>query len=251
MRELNKLSATQIKSAPQGKYGDGGGLYLHKRNATRGKWLFFFTIGGRRREMGLGTYPDVSLRTAREEAQKWRAVTTQSLDPIKQREKERHETLRNLKLLRDIAEDAYETRKAELKGDGKAGRWFSPLELHVLPRLGHLPIADIDQIDIRDTLHPIWHTKAATAKKALNRLGICMKHAAALGLDVDLQATDKARALLGKQRHGRTYFGPAVERSSDLFYKPRKTDNHQLGIAFAHSHGCSILPDPVYAPGPD
>jgi integrase len=37
--------------------------------------------------------------------------------------------------------------------------------------------------------------------KALNRLGICLKHAAALGLDVDLQATDKARALLGKQRH--------------------------------------------------
>ncbi|MFT5787279.1 MAG: hypothetical protein ACI9KK_002641, partial [Ascidiaceihabitans sp.] len=28
-----------------------------------------------------------------------------------------------------------------------------------------------------------------------------MKHAAALGLDVDLQATEKAKALLGKTRH--------------------------------------------------
>lgn len=93
------------------------------------------------------------------------------------------------------------SRKAELKGDGVSGRWFSPLRLYVLPKLGKVPVADIDQTDIRDTLAPIWHSKADTAKKALNRLGICLTHAAALGLDVDLQATEKAKALLGKQRH--------------------------------------------------
>ena len=96
--------------------------------------------------------------------------------------------------------DAFESRKAELKGDGKAGRWFSPLELHVLPKLGRVPIADIDQRDIRDGLAPIWHIKAATAKKAADRLNIVLNHAAALGLDVDLQAVAKAKALLG--RHG-------------------------------------------------
>ena len=104
-------------------------------------------------------------------------------------------------LLNEIALDAFESRKAELKGDGKAGRWFSPLELHVLPKLGKVPVAEIDQRDIRDTLAPIWHDKADTARKAMNRLSICLRHAAALGLEVDLQATDKARALLGKQRH--------------------------------------------------
>lgn len=35
----------------------------------------------------------------------------------------------------------------------------------------------------------------------MNRLGIVMRHAAALGLDVDIQATEKAKALLGKSRH--------------------------------------------------
>ena len=64
-----------------------------------------------------------------------------------------------------------------------------------------MPVSAIDQRDIRDTLGPIWHTKADTARKAMNRLGICLRHAAALGLDVDLQATDKAKALLGRQRH--------------------------------------------------
>ena len=62
-------------------------------------------------------------------------------------------------------------------------------------------MTDIDQRDIRDTLAPIWHTKADTARKAMNRLNIVLRHAAALGLDVDLQATEKAKALLGKTRH--------------------------------------------------
>ena len=88
-----------------------------------------------------------------------------------------------------------------MKNDGKAGRWFTPLELHVLPKLGKVPVGELDQVDIRDTLKPIWHTKADTARKAMNRLNICMHHAAALGYEVDLQVVDKARALLGKQQH--------------------------------------------------
>lgn len=116
-------------------------------------------------------------------------------------DQERKDAARNLHLFKDIAKDAFESRKAELKGDGVAGRWFSPLELHILPKLGKVPVSDIDQNDIRDVLSPIWHTKAETARKAMNRLGICLTHAAALGLEVDLQATEKARALLGKQRH--------------------------------------------------
>ncbi|MGD1924080.1 MAG: tyrosine-type recombinase/integrase [Paracoccaceae bacterium] len=67
--------------------------------------------------------------------------------------------------------------------------------------MGQTPVAEIDQRDIRDTLAPIWHDKADTARKAMSRLGIVMRYAAALGLGVDLQATDKAKALLGKQRH--------------------------------------------------
>ncbi len=71
----------------------------------------------------------------------------------------------------------------------------------MLPKLGKVPIEEIDARDIRDTLAPIWHTKADKARKALNRLGLTMKHGAAMGLDVDLQATEKAKALLGRSRH--------------------------------------------------
>ncbi len=151
--------------------------------------------------MGLGRYPDVTLKAAREEAKKWREAVEAGKHPIKEREKQTRKAERNLSILSDVARDAFESRKADLKGDGKAGRWFSPLELHVLPKLGKTPVSEIDQRDIRDTLSPIWHSKADTARKALNRLSICLRHAAALGLDVDLQVTEKAKALLGKQRH--------------------------------------------------
>ena len=200
-RQLHRLSAAQVKASGPGKYADGGGLWLHKRRDGGGQWFLRVTVHGRRREMGLGSTTDVSLKEAREAAVHWRTYARQGVDPIKEREKERREAERNLHCLRDIALDAFESRKAELKDDGRAGRWLSPLELHVLPKLGRVPIADIDQIDIRDALRPIWHSKADTARKALNRLSICLRHAAALGLDVDLQATDKAKALLGKTRH--------------------------------------------------
>lgn len=200
-RGKDRLSAVQVRQAPAGKYADGGGLWLVKSDRDTGKWVLRVVVHGRRREMGLGSIADVGLKEAREAADKWRAVVRAGGDPIKERERQRREKERNLHLLVDVANDAFEARKAELKGDGKAGRWFTPMELHVLPKLGKVPVADIDQIDIRDTLAPIWHTKGETARKAMNRLNIVMRHAAALGLDVDLQAVEKAKALLGKSRH--------------------------------------------------
>lgn len=199
-RELNRLSAVKVKSAGPGKYADGGGLWLFKRPDGGGQWILRTTVYGRRHEMGLGSTTDVSLADARKEATKWRSIALAGLNPIREREKQRREAERNLHLLKDVADDAFESRKAELKGDGVPGRWFTPLRLYVLPKLGRTPVAEIDQVDIRNVLQPVWHVKPESARKALNRLSIVMRHAAALGLDVDLQACDKAKALLGKQR---------------------------------------------------
>ncbi|MGW9945266.1 integrase [Rhizobium leguminosarum] len=174
---------------------------MHKRDEDAGQWVPRYTIYGRRREMGLGSVQNVSLKDARSASEKWPGVAAKGLDPISERERERREAEKRLHLLEDVAADAFESRKAELKGDGKAGRWFSPIENHILPKLGKKPVGEIDQINIRDALSPIWHRKAEAARKALNRLDIIMRHAAALGQEVDLQATDKARALLGQQRH--------------------------------------------------
>ncbi|MCZ2159240.1 integrase arm-type DNA-binding domain-containing protein [Bartonella sp. 220] len=198
---MNRLNARAVATLGAGKYNDGAGLLLHKRKDGGAQWIYRYTIHGRRREMGLGALRNVSLKKARELATQWRSVLHEGRDPIKEREKQKREAMRNLHYLKDIALDAFETRKAELKNDGKDGNWFLHLRLHILPQLGCIPISEITQTDIRNTLAPIWHTKAGTARTALMRLNLCFKHAAALGLDVDLQVTEKAKALLGKQRH--------------------------------------------------
>ena len=145
-------------------------------------------------------------------------MVARGIDPIEHRRSERRKAIRARHLLRDVALDAFESRKAELKGDGKAGRWFSPLELHVLPKLGKRPVAEITQVDVRDTLEPIWHTRASTAMKAADRLKIVLDHAAALGLDVDLQAVAKAKKLLGRQRHEVTSIPSMPWREVPGFY---------------------------------
>jgi len=201
MRSTNRLSASFIKTAPVGKHCDGAGLWLVKRDDGGAQWVLRVTVHGRRREMGLGGFPALGLAEARKVAGRWRDVAAAGRDPVKEREAEERAARREDISLAVITADAFEARKAELKGDGTAGRWLSPLTIHVLPKLGKVPVTDLDQRDIRDTLAPIWHTKADTARKAMNRLSIVLKHAAALGLDVDLQATEKAKALLGKTRH--------------------------------------------------
>src|SRR6056297_499626 len=201
MRARNRLSPAFLRKAPPGKYCDGAGLWLIVREDGGAQWVLRVTVHGRRREMGLVGYPEIGLASVRDLADRWRKMAKQGRDPVKERGREARAARREDISLAVITADAFEARRAELKGDGTAGRWLSPLNLHVLPKLGKVPVTDLDQRDIRDTLAPIWHTKADTARKAMNRLSIVLKHAAALGLDVDLQATDKAKALLGHQRH--------------------------------------------------
>lgn len=200
LAKSNLLTSTFLKNAPTGKHIDGAGLWFIKRSDGGAQWMLRVSLSGKRREMGLGGFPDVSLKEARELATDYRKMARQGIDPIKMRSRQRREALRPKSNLADISEAAYAAKKSELKNDGVNARWFSPLQLHVLPKLGNVSVEEITQQDIAQTLRPIWEIKAETAKKAINRLNIIFTYAAAAGLDVDMNAIAKAKALLGKQR---------------------------------------------------
>ncbi|MEL7444705.1 MAG: integrase arm-type DNA-binding domain-containing protein [Pseudomonadota bacterium] len=238
MPALNKLSATSIKNASVGKHGDGGGLWFHKRPDGGAQWFLRVTVHGRRREMGLGAYPDITLAMAREAATKWRRLAKQGVDPIKERERLAKEAAKEHPTVQQVFEECFEARKAQLKDEGKAGRWDTALRVHILPKLGQVPIEEIDQSDIRNVLGPIWHAKANTATKAIGRLGIVIKHGAAMGLDVDLQAVDKARALLGKQRHTVTNVPSMPWQEVPEFYQSLGEGVTELALRFLILTGC-------------
>jgi hypothetical protein len=200
MRAKNRLTAGFLKS-PRGQALRRGRALAGGARRWRGAMGAARDRSRAAAGNGLGRLSGARAGRARKLAGRWRDVAAAGRDPIKEREAEERAARREDISLAVLTADAFEARKAELKGDGTAGRWLSPLTLHVLPKLGKVPVTDLDQRDIRDTLAPLWHTKADTARKALNRLSIVLRHAAALGLDVDLQATEKAKALLGKSRH--------------------------------------------------
>lgn len=202
-RTRNTLTAIGVQNAGPGKLSDGGGLSLD-RTEDGGRWSWRYTFGGKRREMGLGTYPAVSLGAARKARDKWAGVLLSGKDPIAERarqiEAERAELDRADPTLSDVARAVFEARKAGLRGDGERGRWFSPLAVHVLPKIGAMRLRDVRQADIHAALKPIWRSKNATAEKAIQRLGIVFRQGRLMGHECDPFTVEAARHMLGEVR---------------------------------------------------
>src|SRR5277367_5811971 len=86
-RALHQLSARAIARAkPPGFLHDGGGLYLQITDTDARSWVYRFALGSRRREMGLGAYPAVTLAAARRAATNARALVAGGQDPIAARD---------------------------------------------------------------------------------------------------------------------------------------------------------------------
>lgn len=109
----HRLSSAFIKTAPLGKHCDGDGLWLLKRPDGGAQWILRVTVHGRRREMGLGSPPDIGLKKARELSDHWRGMAKTGVDPIKERQRQAREMERADNTLRKIAHEAFEARKSE------------------------------------------------------------------------------------------------------------------------------------------
>jgi hypothetical protein len=66
MARIGKLTALDVTRAKgPAVLHDGGGLYLRVSASGAKSWVFRFQLGGKRRDMGLGPYPVISLAEAR------------------------------------------------------------------------------------------------------------------------------------------------------------------------------------------
>ena len=92
---LNSLNPLKAKNLHEGKYADGQGLWLVKSERTRGKWVLRVVLQGKRREMGLGRWPDVSIAEARELAAEARRKARSGIDPISERVEGRSAAVQN------------------------------------------------------------------------------------------------------------------------------------------------------------
>src|SRR5215831_2959708 len=81
--EVAKLSALAVSRAVgPAVLHDGGGLYLRVSPTGSKSWTYRYQIAGRRRDMGIGGFPDVSLAEARQRAASLRAQVRDNIDPL-------------------------------------------------------------------------------------------------------------------------------------------------------------------------
>src|SRR5215470_1539202 len=83
MARTGKLSAVEVaKAKGPAVLHDGGGLYLRASEKGTKSWVFRFQLDGKRRDMGLGPYPDISLAEARQRATEHRKQRYEGIDPL-------------------------------------------------------------------------------------------------------------------------------------------------------------------------
>ena len=91
---LHRLSVAAIKHRSKpGWHADGGGLYLEVDASGRKRWAMRLTVGGRRRDFGLGPLHKVTLQNAREIAAEYRARAYRGIDPIAEKRKQKKQSL--------------------------------------------------------------------------------------------------------------------------------------------------------------
>ncbi len=80
-RSLHKLTAIQAaKLKVPGRHSDGGGLYLSIDDSGRRRWVFIYTRGAKRTELGLGGGRDLTLANARVEAAAFRNILAEGVN---------------------------------------------------------------------------------------------------------------------------------------------------------------------------
>jgi integrase len=173
-RPLQVLSALSINRRKKPGYlGDGGGLYLQVTEAGSKSWIFRYSMVGKRREMGMGAYPAVSLGAARNLAQEARTVLAGGQDPIAVRDAER--ARKRLEEARGVTFDqAVEQFLADhvvtWKNEKHRQQWRNTLNTYVSPAMGRLSVGAIGTPEVSRVLDAIWHDKTETASRVRARI---------------------------------------------------------------------------------
>jgi len=172
---IHRLSPRKVATAAPGKYEDGGGLRLVVSNAGAKKWVLRFSIDGKRREMGLGSFPDVELAEARSKASVCRKYVSGGIDPIEARKTQPQ----IVPTFTSCAARFIRAHRRGWRNAKHARQWIRTLKTYARPVIGNVPVDAVSTQDILEILSPIWTTKTETAKRVQGRIENVLDFAAA------------------------------------------------------------------------
>lgn len=190
---------------------DGQGLRLIVTPQSA-RWVFRFTSKalGKRRDMGLGSYPRVSLLDARQLTETNRAQLMLGTDPLalqqrnveadrKAAEASKASAARDKATLETMARAYHKQISGQFRNDKHAAQWLASLENHVFPTLGTRPLGTIKAKELLALLLPLRDSVPETARRVRQRLDAIFEHA----MLHELADLNPAKAIVRAMREGK------------------------------------------------
>lgn len=200
-----------------GHYRDGRGLYLQVSVWGTKSWVFRYTINGKMRGMGLGSYEDVSLKEARIEVDRLRVVVREGRDPVEERraKKVAPDAPKVVTFADALDEYMKSGRIEDFRSDKHRKQWRASLDLHAVPKIGDKDVGTITIDDVKEVLKPIWATKTDTARRVRGR----MESVFAWAIDEGCRETDNPASpktlevWIGNQKKAEAQNHPAIPQA--------------------------------------
>ena len=186
---MAKLTALQVKSiSAPGRHGDGDGLYLNVAPSGSKSWVQRIVIAGRRRDIGLGSFPTVSLAQARGMAASNRAAVADGRNPLAEKRKAKAAAQQGAPSVPTFAQAALqviELRRPTWSNPKHAAQWTATLKTYAFPVLGDMAVDSITAADALAVLEPIWTAKPETASRVRQRMETVLDWAVSHGYRLD------------------------------------------------------------------
>lgn len=166
-------------------YAVGGvsGLLLEAAASGGKSWVLRTKVGSKRRVIGLGGFPDVTLSQARDKAREVKEKIAQGIDPVEERQAAKRALIAaqlSEVTFQDAAKEYIRMKSKEFKNPRQRQQWESSLDTYAMPHIGKTPVREIELPHIKAVLDPIWESKTETANRIRARmeniLGWCAVH---------------------------------------------------------------------------
>ncbi|WP_135382099.1 integrase domain-containing protein [Vibrio tasmaniensis] len=188
-RKTTRLTDKELKAAkPKDKdyvLSDGDGLQFRVRKNGTTQWNlnYYHPITKKRINLGLGTYPSLTLANARKIALEAKELLAQGIDPKEHRNESVKEQAAIVEhTLFNVASDWFDIKRNDVTADYAKDIWRS-LELYVFPTLAKTPVTQVTAPMVIELLRPVEAKGSLeTVKRVTQRLNEVMDYSVNCGL---------------------------------------------------------------------
>lgn len=172
-KELSALEVNRLTAPGLHFVGGVAGLSLQVSASGARSWILRATVGTRRRDIGLGGFPDVTLAGAREAARAARNKIKEGIDPVDESKAKRSALVASQAAAITFGEAAakyIDAHESGWKSAKHASQWTATLETYAFPTIGKIRVSDVETAHVITILEKIWTTKTETASRLRGRI---------------------------------------------------------------------------------